>query len=216
MRHTWAEADIIKIAVVITAIPRWTGALLEAEGVPLPDEWRVGWRISVAVLSIGMAIAEAFAISYMLNAWRVQHDRGARWLLAFAVATIVVFCAVLAPYVAANVHHLALGDVLGTGWLWWAWSVAVPASTGITVWGVGYAQKRRETSGEGGAQSGLPGHGDRSHSVSPRRWPDKAAFLADTTRPDDLTTRQIMELAGVDDRTARRWRAAARSENGRG
>jgi hypothetical protein len=41
----WATA--IKVAAVAVAAPRWIGALLEAEGVPLPTEWR-GWWVTHA------------------------------------------------------------------------------------------------------------------------------------------------------------------------
>lgn len=47
------------------------------------------------------------------------------------------------------------------------------------------------------------------------RWPDKAAFVTDTDRPDGLTTNQLAEMAGIAPRTARRWLAAVRSDNGK-
>lgn len=47
------------------------------------------------------------------------------------------------------------------------------------------------------------------------RWPDKAAFVADTDRPDGLTTNQLAEMAEIAPRTARRWLAAVRSDNGK-
>jgi hypothetical protein len=137
------QADIIKISAVLTAIPRWTGALLEAEGVPIPPEWLGWWRILSAVLSVGMAVTEAFAVSYVLNAWRNQHDKNSWRLIALAICALCVFTVVLAPYVAANVRGMRLPDVLGSGWLWWAWSVSVAASTGVVVGATGYAQKVR-------------------------------------------------------------------------
>jgi len=30
------QADVIKIAAIITAVPRWAGALMAADGVPVP------------------------------------------------------------------------------------------------------------------------------------------------------------------------------------
>jgi hypothetical protein len=49
-------ATVIKIAAVAVAAPRWIGALLEAEGVPLPAEWRGWWVIFSAVCAAGMAL----------------------------------------------------------------------------------------------------------------------------------------------------------------
>jgi hypothetical protein len=51
---------------------------------------------------------------------------------------------------------------------------------------------------------------------SDRRWPDKSAFLTDPDRPSGLTAGQLAEMAGVSERTARRWQADVRSDNGRG
>ncbi len=53
------------------------------------------------------------------------------------------------------------------------------------------------------------------------RWRDWAHFRDDASKPDDLTTSQVMELAQVSKRTAQRWNKddrdliAARSDNGR-
>lgn len=52
-------------------------------------------------------------------------------------------------------------------------------------------------------------------ATSTRRWADKAAFVADTDRPVTLTTRQLCDLAQVSPRTAQRWLAAVRSDNGK-
>lgn len=46
-----------------------------------------------------------------------------------------------------------------------------------------------------------------------RRWPDKAAFLADDDRLDDLSARALADAQGICERSARRWLAAVR--NGR-
>jgi len=138
------QADLIKLAAVVTAAPRWVGALLEAEGVPVPPDWLWWWRIATAILSVGMAGAEAFAINYVFNAWRNQRDKRAGRLLWLALASLAVFTLVLAPYIAANVRALKLADVLGSGWLWWSWSASVAVSTFAVVASVGYAQKRSD------------------------------------------------------------------------
>lgn len=140
--HRDYEADAIKLAAVITAAPRWVGALLEAEGVPVPVDWLPFWRVGTALLSLGMAFAEAFAINYVFNAWRNQRDKKANKLLLLAVVSLVCFTLVLAPYIAANVRGQKLASVLGADVLWWAWSAAVAASTFVVVASVGYAQKQ--------------------------------------------------------------------------
>jgi len=55
---------------------------------------------------------------------------------------------------------------------------------------------------------------DRTATAPPGQWPDKAAFLADPDRPTDLSSPELADLAGISDRTARRWLADARTANG--
>jgi hypothetical protein len=135
------QADVIKIAAVLTAAPRWAGALMAADGVPVPVGWIIAWRYAALGLSLGMAAAEGFAISFVFNAWRNQHDKRSRWLLFLAILMLVDFGVILAPYIVANVSGETLGNVLGTGPLLWVWSGAIAASTGLVVGSVGYAQK---------------------------------------------------------------------------
>jgi len=140
------EADIIKVAALMTAAPRWAGALLEADGVPALAEWAGWWRIAALLLSLGMAAVEGFAIAYVFNAWRRERQNGAQLLLWLAIIALGDFGIILAPYVAANVSGAELADVLGNGPLLWLWSIAIAASTGIVVASVGYAQRTCDAS----------------------------------------------------------------------
>lgn len=61
--------------------------------------------------------------------------------------------------------------------------------------------------------------GDNGARAAPR-WRNKAHFLSDTDRPDDLKPRQLMTMAESDGRpislrTAQRWLAPVQSDNGR-
>ena len=148
MNRTDRMADFIKIAAVLTAAPRWAGALMAADGVPVPPEWLAAWRWAALILSVGMAAAEGLAISYVFNAWRNQGDKRSRLLLWLAILMLVDFGLILAPYIIANVSGATLAGVLQSGpnglagsWLLWLWSGAVAASTGLVVGSVGYAQK---------------------------------------------------------------------------
>jgi hypothetical protein len=138
-----SQADVIKVAAVLTAAPRWAGALMAADGVPVPDDWQIAWRIGAFVLSLAMAAVEGFAISYVFNAWRNQQDKKSRLLLYLAIFMLVDFGMILAPYIVANVSQQELATVLGPSWLLWLWSAAVAASTGLVVGSVGYSQKEK-------------------------------------------------------------------------
>jgi len=204
------QADIIKVSAVLTAIPRWTGALLEAEGVPIPAEWLGWWRILSAILSVGMAVTEAFAVSYILNAWRNQHDKNSWRLIALAVCALCVFTVVLAPYVAANVRGMHLPDVLGSGWLWWAWSISVAASTGVVVGATGYAQKARVISatrqGDVVPQATAVASQTTDDATMTRQRRLDAIRVANLARDGDgpMTAEQIVARFGVSLRQAQR------------
>ena len=135
--------DFIKVGAVLTAAPRWIGALLAAEGFALPVEW-LGWWIPLsAILSACMAIVEGLAFAYVFEAWRNQQDKDSDTLFWFAMFSAVVFVGVLAPYIAAQVLGVTLAQVLTSGVALGAWSVAVGLSTIAIVASVGYAQKRK-------------------------------------------------------------------------
>ena len=134
-------ATVIKIAAVAVAAPRWIGALLEAEGVPLPAEWRGWWVIFSAVCAAGMALVEAGAFAYCLRSWRGMTGRSANVMALMIGASAMTFVIVLSPYIAANVAKVTMSALL-TGWALLVWSVAVALSTILIIASVGYAQKR--------------------------------------------------------------------------
>ena len=142
------EADIIKVAALLTAAPRWAGALLEADGVPALADWAGWWRVAALILSVSMAAVEGFALAYVLSRWRRERENGSHLLFWLAIVALVDFAMILAPYVAANVSGVELADILGSGPLLWLWSIAVAASTGIVVASVGYAQRTSDASQE--------------------------------------------------------------------
>lgn len=139
------QANLIKIAAVITAAPRWVIALLAAEGFLLPSAWLGWWVIVSAILSLGMAIVEGFAFSYIFNAWRTQKDKAADNLLWIALVSALVFVGVMTPSISAGVRNEPLGDLLTNDWTLHLWSMAVALSTIVIVAGVGYAEKQTET-----------------------------------------------------------------------
>lgn len=135
-------ALIITICAVITAMPRWIGALLAAEGFVIPADWLGWWIVASAIFNAAMAITEGLAFAYVFNAWRTQRDKSADRLLWFAAASGLTFVVVLAPFIAAQVRASTLASMLSHDAALWVWSAAVAASTIVIVASVGYAQKR--------------------------------------------------------------------------
>lgn len=150
------EAKWIKIGAVLTAIPRWTGALLASEGFAIPEAWLPIWIPLSALLSAGMAFVEAWAFAYVFAAWRNQKDKRANRLLTLAILSAVVFIFVLAPYLGSRVRDVPIGDVLTNDVVFWAWTIAVGASTITIILSVGYAQKRDPAPTRARVPSGPP------------------------------------------------------------
>lgn len=147
MNKTDWLANLIKVAAILTAAPRWVGALLGAEGFSIPSEWLVWWVPVSAVLSAGMALVEGLAFAYVFEAWRNQQDKDGDKLFWFAMLSALIFVAVLAPYIAASVQGAQLSAVLSAPIALYAWLIAVGLSTIAIVASVGYAQKRKASAG---------------------------------------------------------------------
>lgn len=142
-KRNWI-ALVITICAVITAMPRWIGALLASEGFAIPAEWRPWWLVGSALFNAAMAITEGAAFAYVFHAWRNQRDKNANRLLWLATISGVTFVVVLAPFIAAQTRASStpLSAMLSADWALWIWSGAVAASTIVIVASVGYAQKR--------------------------------------------------------------------------
>jgi hypothetical protein len=139
------EAKWIKIFAVMTAIPRWTGALLASEGFEIPETWLVLWIPMSALLSAGMAAVEAWAFAFVFTSWRNQTDKRANRLFGLAVLSAVVFIFVLAPYIGSRVRDVTIAEILTNDVAFWLWSIAVGASTITIIISVGYAQRQDKT-----------------------------------------------------------------------
>jgi hypothetical protein len=196
-------ATVIKVAAVAVAMPRWIGALLEAEGVPLPAEWRGWWVIFSAICAAGMALVEAGAFAYCLRAWRGMTGRSANILALMIGASAVTFVIVLSPYIAANVSKISMSKLLIDGWLL-AWSVAVALSTILIIASVGYAQKRPATRQATGGTS--VGKSDATHRDSgARQEVTRAEFLTHWRANGHQSIAALAAELGVNVRTAQRW-----------
>ncbi|CAG0936307.1 hypothetical protein TFLX_05175 [Thermoflexales bacterium] len=196
-------ATVIKIAAVAVAAPRWIGALLEAEGVPLPVEWRAWWVIFSAVCAAGMALVEAGAFAYCLRSWRGMTGRSANVMALMIGASAVTFVIVLSPYIAANVSKIGMSKLLIGGWLL-AWSVAVALSTILIIASVGYAQKRPVTRQAIGSTTA--GNGDatrRDNGV--QQEVTRAEFLTQWRANGHQSIAALAAELGVNVRTAQRW-----------
>ncbi len=196
-------ATIIKIAAVAVAAPRWIGALLEAEGVPLPAQWRGWWVVFSALCAAGMALVEAGAFAYCLRSWRGMAGRAANVMALMIGASAVTFVVVLSPYIASNVSKIGMSQLL-TGAALLAWSVAVALSTILIIASVGYAQKRPATR-QGDKPASQQATGATGDATETRHETTRDEFM---TLWSDNGHKSVAELAhelGINARTAQRW-----------
>lgn len=135
------QADAIKILAVITATPRWVGALLAAEGLKVPPHWLPWWTVASVIFAAAMAGVEGWSFAYVFAAWRRTQGRTAARMLTLAVLSACVFVIVGAPYVAAQVRGVTVGEILSADVALYVWAACVFASTIMIVASVGYAQK---------------------------------------------------------------------------
>lgn len=197
------QATLIKIAAVAVAAPRWIGALLEAEGVPLPAEWRAWWVIFSAVCAAGMALVEAGAFAYCLRSWRGMAGRSANIMALMIGASAVTFVIVLSPYIAANVAKVTMSALL-TGWALLVWSVAVALSTILIIASVGYAQKRPTTrtvttTATAGANE------TRTDANTTRTGASRDEFITAWRANGHHSIAALADELGVKPRTAQKW-----------
>lgn len=152
MKRDW-QAWIIKFSAVFAAVSRWTGALLAAEGFPIPNTWLDWWIPLSAFMGAFMAGVEGWAFAYVFNAWwamrkeeNIREEAGQKvrklsaQLLRMVILSAVTFILVLTPYIAAQVRSMTLSMVLADNWTLFAWSACVAASTITIVASVGVAQ----------------------------------------------------------------------------
>lgn len=196
-------ATVIKIAAVAVAAPRWIGALLEAEGVPLPIEWRDWWVVFSAVCAAGMALVEAGAFAYCLRSWRGMSGRSGNVMALLIGASAVTFVVVLSPYIAANVSKVSMSKLLVDDWLL-VWSVAVALSTILIIASVGYAQKwpvSRQATADATAGGGNATHCD----TGGRQEVTRSEFLTQWRANGHQSIAALAAELGVNVRTAQRW-----------
>jgi hypothetical protein len=146
MNRNSVVPDIIKLAAVTAALPRWTLALLAADGFVIPASW--GWVHAVsAMFGAAMCILEGVAIAYVLAAFTSASGKQSSILAGLTSLVFVSFAGVLAPSIYSRVVGLPVGAIL-PAWALWSWALCVALTTILTVAAVGYAQAIITASGQ--------------------------------------------------------------------
>lgn len=218
------QANVIKVAAVVTATPRWVVALLASEGFSLPESWRPYWIIFSVLSAAGMAIVEGVSFAYVFNAWKRENGtRRSNIMLALAILSAALFVVLLSPSIAASVRGQPLATILSSDPLLWLWSAVVAASTIAIVASVGYAQKQSlGPVGGSGGQARAEGTGKQPEPIRklPEVLPEPVANGNGKRAFKDLLPEEVLELTQlsavnvaakyhITERAARAWRAQA-------
>lgn len=194
--------DLIKIAAVVTAIPRWVVALMAAEGLGIPVEWRPAWVFFSAVSAVGMAIVEGMAFSYVFSgikrAWQLKNSAHVYTLSALAVISAMLFVMVLAPALSATVRGVNVGVWIKNDVALTAWQLVVAGATISIVASVGYAETIMQTS-QSSAQFPKPTTKELAKLPQAQLAKDVPEVTAEVTqtypsRYEKLTEAQRLEL----------------------
>jgi len=135
------QANILKVAAVAIAAPRYAGAFGAAIGVSAIERytWLAGAEIATGA---AMAILEGFALAFVLNKWRLLAPRSAHWyiLLTFIGLLALTVPAVALPYLLIEQSQLSI-SALFAGWfaLQASWSFLVAGVPMLVIMAVGFA-----------------------------------------------------------------------------
>ncbi|MBN1992827.1 MAG: hypothetical protein JW953_08980 [Anaerolineae bacterium] len=136
------QANLLKIAAVTIAIPRYAGAFALSAGFVAEGYLHTSLGISEVIAGVAMAVLEGFAIAFILNKWRLLKASSIAW---YALLTVTSLLALSLPLVAIPYLYFmqngfeAVRDVFPNIWLQNAWNFTVAFVPMLVVIGVGLA-----------------------------------------------------------------------------
>ena len=203
-------ADIIKVAAVVTAIPRWVVALLAYDGLVMPASWRPGWTVFSAMSAVGMALVEGIAFAYVFQALKLsKNPRQSAVLVGMATISAVLFVVILTPSIAASVRGQTLGEWVKSDTTVNVLGAVVGASTISIVASVGFAEKTRQWQEPAKLPVNLPQVSVTLPELSaplPKQRTWKSLLPEERRQVVELSVEEIVARYGVSERTARNWR----------
>lgn len=96
-KRTFNQANLLKVAAVAIAIPRYAGAFALSAGFVATTELHHILGLSEIVAGISMAVLEGFAIAFILNKWRLLKVSSIAW---YGLLFVILLLALSLPMVA--------------------------------------------------------------------------------------------------------------------
>ena len=136
------QANILKIAAVAIAIPRYAGAFALSAGFIAEGYLHTGLGVAEVVAGIAMAVLEGFALSFILSKWRLLKVGSLGW---YSLLSVCLLLALSLPLVAVPYLYFmqagfeAVNDIFPVIWLQNGWNFIVAFVPMLVVIGVGLA-----------------------------------------------------------------------------
>lgn len=135
------QANVLKVAAVAIAAPRYMGAFAVAIGIDALKQYPL--LAHAEVLSGGaMALLEGFAVAFVLSKWRKLKPASASWfvLLTFAILLAATLPLVAAPYLLIEQDSSTAQALFANHRLLQiAWSILVAGVPMLVIMAVGFA-----------------------------------------------------------------------------
>ena len=137
------QADILKVASVIIAAPRYMGAFAAAIGISALSHNDYQWIERVEVYSgLAMAILEGFALAFVWGKWNKLTNKDFRWyvLLFFIITLALTIPFVSLTYLLMEQDQFTTSELFGTNYLLQVlWTFLVAGVPMFIIMAVGFA-----------------------------------------------------------------------------
>jgi len=132
------EANVLQVAAIAVAAPRYMGAFAAALGIDVVARWSHFADVEIAS-GAAMALVEGLAVAFVFRRWRSMRTGSTQWKISLAlqVALIVTLPLVATPYLLSSQLGQPVREVMPFALLA-AWSFIVSAIAPLVLAAVGY------------------------------------------------------------------------------
>lgn len=136
------QANLLKVAAVAIAIPRYAGAFALSAGFVAQGQLHSYLGIAEVVAGVSMAVLEGFALAFILSKWRLLKVGSVSW---YALLAVISLLALSLPLVAIPYLYFAqeslttISSIFPNVWVQNGWNFIIAGVPMLIVVGVGLA-----------------------------------------------------------------------------
>lgn len=209
-------------SAALISIVRYAGAFMASDMGAISGKPSEVLTVFMGITGIGMGLLDSIGTAFLFNGWRLAMPRtGDRWKLKFKILTMFVFLlvftglAILTPYTVSRVAHLSVWEVLGEQGTW-IWSLFVNLSPVLIIGGVmsGNANLVTDANESRTKLSETYAEPEISKVKTYGSWRNIRHQLTyeQLVSLAQMSTRDIQDIYGLEERTAQNWRQYAQEE----